>query len=124
MDAFSPASARSMAAHAAVPLPIPDTAPQQRTVMVVDDDPQVLSFLKSCLETVAGHRVMGSPSAAEAVEICAGYCGGIHLLITDVNLAVSQGIGLARQACALRPGMRVLFISGADNAELVANGLL
>jgi len=92
--------------------------------MVVDDDPQVLSFLKSCLETVAGHRVMESASAAEAVEICAGYCGGIHLLITDVNLAVSQGIGLARQACGLRPGMRVLFISGADNAELVANGLL
>ncbi len=95
-----------------------------RTVMVVDDDPLVLTLLKRWLESLAGHKVVESISAAHAMEVCRDYPGRIDLLISDVNLALGHGFRLAHQLADLRPGLPVLFISGADGAELAERGLL
>jgi two-component system cell cycle sensor histidine kinase/response regulator CckA len=99
-------------------------APPTRTVMIVDDDPLVLTLLQSWLETLAGHRVMSSISAAQAVDVCSRYPGPIDLLISDVHLAQEQGVTVSRQVSEMRPGLPVLFISGADGRDLAQRGLL
>jgi DNA-binding response OmpR family regulator len=48
----------------------------------------------------------------------------IHLLLTDVVLPGVNGRELARRALALRPGLKVLFMTGYSRNAIVHQGRL
>ena len=96
----------------------------QTTILLVEDDNFARPFLVRCLEVVGGYKVLAAANGDEAATQCAAYKGRIDLLITDVNLEADDGRALARRLCALRPEMPVLFISGADPADLANRGLI
>ena len=49
------------------------------------------------------------------MRLCAEYGGAIDLLLTDVGLPCMGGAELAERLTALRPDMKVLFMSGYSN---------
>jgi len=57
------------------------------TILVVDDDAQVLAIVGKMLE---GYRILNALSAEEAVRVATGHVGPIHLLLTDAGAAVAS----------------------------------
>jgi CheY-like chemotaxis protein len=79
-------------------------------ILIADDDAATRDLLRRALE-VDGHAVKAAADGAEALELIrAGL--GVDLLITDVQMPGIDGIRLAAEAAALRPGLRLLMMSG------------
>ena len=81
------------------------------TVLLVEDEAGVRSFVKEVLET-NGYRVLDAKAGGDAMEIVRRYRGPIHLLVTDLGLPGMRGAELIRQLQALRPGVPTLTMSG------------
>lgn len=52
------------------------------------------------------------------------YPGRIDLLLTDVVMPVMNGQKLSEQVIALRPGIKVLFMSGYTDDVILHRGVL
>jgi two-component system cell cycle sensor histidine kinase/response regulator CckA len=97
--------------------PEPPAAPLA-TILVVDDDRQILLFLDQALRS-AGYRVLLADSGWNAIEAYEKSREPIHLLLTDVIMPDLTGPILAERLCAKQPDLQVLFISGFHDADLV-----
>jgi len=82
-----------------------------RTVLVVDDEPEVLELASEILRRV-GYTVLEATDGATALEVAGRHEGPIHLLVADMVMPGMSGRDLAERLRALRASLRVLFISG------------
>jgi PAS domain S-box-containing protein len=82
-----------------------------RTVLVVDDEPEVLELATEILRRV-GYSVLEAADGAAALEVARGHEGEIHLLVTDMVMPGMSGRDLAERLRALRHALPVLYISG------------
>jgi CheY-like chemotaxis protein len=82
------------------------------TVLLVEDEPVLLKATRRMLEQ-RGFSVVGVDTAKAALELIAGGTP-FELLMTDVSLRHCRGTELARRARLVRPGLRVLYVSGLD----------
>lgn len=80
-------------------------------VLVVEDEPLVREMLETCLRG-AGLAVMTAPDGQAALDLLAAHDGPLGLLVTDVVMPRLGGIALAEQVRRLRPGARILLLSG------------
>ena len=85
------------------------------TLLVVDDEPLVRDVVCAVLRQ-AGFTVLEAGGGAEAEAVCRQHAGAIHLLVADVMLPDANGLDLAGRLVSMRPGMKVLLMSG-DIAE-------
>ena len=93
------------------------------TVLLVEDDPAVGAFARDVLEE-CGYRVLVAAGPDEALRLCEGHDGPVQLLLTDVVMPRMNGRQLALAAAELRPGMRVLYMSGYTDDAILRRGLL
>jgi PAS domain S-box-containing protein len=82
-----------------------------RTVLVVDDEPEVLELAAEILKRV-GYSVLEAADGAAALEVARRHDGEIHLLVTDMVMPGLSGRDLADRLRALRSALPVLYISG------------
>jgi len=95
-------------------------ANQQKTILVVDDDPTVLAFVSKLL--IDGrHSVLTAVDGPCAVEVARSYEGEIHLLLSDFEMPGMSGIELATALALGRPAIKVLMMSGFVGGMLVLN---
>jgi two-component system cell cycle sensor histidine kinase/response regulator CckA len=80
-----------------------------RTVLIVDDDPQILKLIDKMLHARAV-KVLLAPRPSEALAICETQ--PVHLLISDVAMPEMDGMKLADRVLKLQPHASVLLISG------------
>src|SRR5437870_11431355 len=87
--------------------------PGSATIMVVDDDALWLSVTAALL-TRGGYHVRAASSPAQLLDHVLSLCAGesVQLLLTDVVMPHTSGPALAACLLALRPELRVLFMSG------------
>jgi len=88
------------------------------TILAVDDDRSVLELLDQALGS-AGYNVLTAAGGWNAVEVFEKSPGPIHLLLTDVIMPDLTGPVLAERLRARQPDLRVLFICGFHDADLV-----
>ena len=94
------------------------------TILVVEDEPGVR---KLTTEVIGAHgfRVLSAADALQAIQLASQFEGPIHLLLTDVVMPQMSGFELAERLRAVRPEIRVLFMSGYAEGTplLIRNGL-
>jgi signal transduction histidine kinase/ActR/RegA family two-component response regulator len=87
------------------------------TILVVEDEPEVLTLACRFL-TELGYRVVTAPNGASALE-AASREEEIDLVLTDVVMPGGMsGLDLAAAIRSRRPGTRVVFVSGYADKEL------
>jgi two-component system, cell cycle sensor histidine kinase and response regulator CckA len=93
----------------------------QETILLVEDDEQVreltCALLKGC-----GYSVLTTDRLAEVERLCREHRGAIHLLLTDMIMPGMTGKEVARVATQLRPGIRVLYMSGYTDDVIDLHG--
>lgn len=91
--------------------------PATRGVLVVDDDPSVRSLVARFLSR-QGYAVVQAGSGAEAEEVLREAGPLVGLVITDVKLPDTEGPALWKRLNRQVVGLRALFISGYQAADL------
>jgi hypothetical protein len=94
------------------------------TILLVEDEPAVRLVSARMLET-QGYRVLLANTGEEALRLLEAAREPVHLLLTDVVLAGGMsGRVLAERVRDLRPGFKVLFVSGYTSDVTILHGLL
>ena len=99
-----------------------DDEPQGKTVLIVDDDDQVRKYIRVCLEPL-GYDILEARFNSEALQLSQRHEGPIHLIIADVLMPGMCGPEFAAKVMAVRPEMKVLYVSGGPR-EAVEGKLL
>ena len=103
-------------------LPVrPAEAGGGRRVLVVEDEALVREAVREALER-SGYRALLAGDGAEAAALVQADAGPIDLLLCDVVMPGQDGRTVARRLQALRPGLRVLFMSGYDEGAIAQGG--
>ena len=94
-----------------------------QTVLVVDDEATIRHLIDEVLDEL-GYTVIGAADGAAGIKVLQSGAR-IELLITDVGLPNGMnGRQVADEARRLRPGLKVLFITGFAENAAVGNGHL
>ena len=99
-------------------VPAPTVAPRRTAfvrgegvVLLAEDDPSVRRLVVAEL-TRRGFTVIESEDGQAALDTFCREKDHIDILVTDVVMPRMNGAELARQAEKIRPGLKILFISG------------
>ena len=93
------------------------------TILLVEDDEQLRALTSSVLGH-CGYNVLVASTPEDGLAICKSTSHDIRLLVTDVVMPRMNGRQLAEQAQQIRPGIRVLYISGYTNDAIAHYGVL
>ena len=94
-----------------------------QTILVVDDEPTIRHLIDEVLDE-AGYTVINAADGASGLRVLESG-EQVELLITDVGLPNGMnGRQVADAARALRPGLKILFITGYAENAAVGNGHL
>jgi len=85
------------------------------TVLLVEDDAGVRALAELVLSR-HGYTVLTAGDGSEALGVAADHEGGIDVLLTDVVMPRMKGPELAEEVVRLRPGIRVVYMSGYTDA--------
>jgi len=92
------------------------------TILLIEDEDTV-RHLASHVLRMHGYRVLEARHAGEALKIAEGHDDAIHLMLTDVVMPKMNGRQLAESLASLRPGMKVLYMSGYNDDIVLNAGL-
>ena len=93
------------------------------TILVVEDDPAVLDYVTEVLKDL-NYQVLQAPEGNSAVKILESGAHDIDLLLTDVIMPGMSGRVVADQAKRLKPGIKILFMTGYSQNAIVHQGRL
>ena len=96
------------------------------SVLLVEDDDRVRKLAHAILSR-RGYTVLEARSGGDAILLCEQHLGPIDLVLTDAVMPLMNGDELFRRLARVRPGLRVLFMSGypdkvANTSEWMASG--
>ncbi len=108
------------------PKPPMPKATGSETILLVDDEPLVRGLARDVLAPL-GYNLLDAAGGPEALRICGTHPGPIHLLLTDVSMPGMNGRVVSERARQLRPGLRVMYMSGycggvIDSLEVLEPG--
>jgi PAS domain S-box-containing protein len=104
--------------------PLRDDKPGgSETVMVVEDDPNVRVLASEILKK-QGYQVLDFEDPTRALHFVKRMDAPIHLLLTDVVMPRMNGRELCLRLQALRPSLKVLYMSGYSGSTIDKYGVL
>ena len=111
-------------AEAANPAAPPAASPRgAETILLVEDTETLRDVIREVLVEL-GYTVLLSSQGEEALDLARVHKEPIHLLLTDVVMPKLGGRDLARLMAALRPEVRVLYMSGYADGAISHQGVL
>lgn len=103
--------------------PFPATADKElapRAVLIVDDEPSICQLLSEMLKPT-GHPMLMAGSVTEALALLKAH--PIAVLIVDVQLAGTDGIGFLQQALEVDSRLLGIVMTGHGNIELAVRAM-
>src|SRR3954464_10846489 len=105
---MTPAATTQPAPAARPPAP---AVPGRHTVLVVDDEPDVVKSVKDLLRL--DYKVLGATSASEAIKLLKNEV--VHIVMTDQRMPEMTGVEFLSQVRGEHPeAIRLLFTGYAD----------
>ena len=117
---YFPAAPAEVKAKAEEPIP-PDSIRGGETILLVEDDFGVRELVRRTLAGF-GYFVLVAQNVEHAIELFEERREGIDLLVTDVVMPRMNGLELARKLQAMRPELKVLYMSGYADSVLTRGG--
>jgi two-component system, cell cycle sensor histidine kinase and response regulator CckA len=107
---------------------LPASAPSRRaagieTILLVEDDERLCVLSRRVLEA-RGYIVLEARNGQEALVLCDQHEGRIDLVATDVVMPGINGGMLVERLAVKRPALRVLFMSGYTDDDLLRRGIV
>ncbi len=93
------------------------------TVLLVEDERQLRELFQIVLQE-NGYNVLAASDGTEAILLSERHPGALHLLISDVVMPQVGGREVAERMAAMRPNMKVLFMSGYTDDAVMRDGIL
>ena len=100
------------------PKPTPTSLSQDRAdqrILIVDDQTHIVQLVERICKSL-GYQVTSTQSAATAETMVVQNPDAFDLLITDMTMPIMTGLQLANSAHASAPEMRILLMTGNNNA--------
>ena len=91
------------------------------TILVIEDAAPLREMVQEILQE-AGYAVLSAANANEALATAGAHAGAIALVISDVVMPGLSGPAVAARLRGLRPGIRVLFMSGYPDESIGQRG--
>jgi PAS domain S-box-containing protein len=100
-------------------------APRGRgeTILLVEDEKSLRVTCGLFLKAL-DYKVLAAETPGEALKMVAGHPGDVHVLLTDVVMPGMDGRQLAKRISAIKPSVKVLFMSGYTADVIVQRGVL
>lgn len=99
-------------------------------ILLAEDTPATCEMVRHALSS-DGHAVVVTHDGNEALEHVQNPAESFDLLISDVDMPGLDGVGLVEKALKLRPGLKVILMSGfagglerADHLKAHTGGIL
>ena len=87
-------------------------------VLVVEDDDQVRAFIRTLLGN-NGYTVLEARTGLEGLAIAEKEGSQVDLLLSDMLLPELSGFDLAQRVIERNPGIKVLFMTGYVEGDIV-----
>jgi two-component system cell cycle sensor histidine kinase/response regulator CckA len=91
------------------------------TVLLVEDADSVRDVTRELLQGL-GYNVLSAASGDQALALARTHPGAIHVVLTDVVMPRLGGGTLATELLALRPQIRILYMSGYSSGPVPGAG--
>jgi two-component system, cell cycle sensor histidine kinase and response regulator CckA len=98
-------------------------ASNTETIMVVEDEHTVRDLVIDILQS-DGFKVVAAKNGEEALRIAESHAGNIDLVLTDIVMPGMSGGELVQRLLALKPEIRVLYMSGYTKYTVFNHGAL
>jgi PAS domain S-box-containing protein len=92
------------------------------TVLLAEDEPGLRALIRHILEA-QGYAVLEAGTGDAALRVAEVHPGTINLLVTDVVMPVMDGPELAKRIIHMRPGTKILYLSGYTDDAVVRHGV-
>jgi PAS domain S-box-containing protein len=86
------------------------------TVLVVDDEPSIVSITRQTLEAF-GYRMINAANGAEAVALYAQERDNIAVILTDLSMPVMDGRATIYALLKINPKAKIIAMSGMDESQ-------
>ncbi|MGA2184651.1 MAG: chemotaxis protein CheB [Bryobacteraceae bacterium] len=99
------------------------TVPGGSEVILLVEDADMVRVLARRILEASGYVVYEARNGQEALALCEAHEGPIDLLVSDVVMPELGGREVAEQALKLRPGLKVMFMSGHTQDVVLKEGI-
>lgn len=93
------------------------------TILVVEDEENVRSIIQRTLE-IYGYTILEAASGTQGLELFRQQAEKIDMILTDVVMPEMSGRELVEKASEIKPGIRILYMSGYTDDAIVRHGIL
>ena len=100
-----------------------DSTAGRETILIVEDEDYVRKLLVRTL-SAQGYTVLDASSSRDALGICAPEGRPIDLILSDIVLPDIPGPQLVEKVRLIRPGIRVLYMSGYAEHKITRTEML
>jgi len=84
------------------------------TILLVDDEPEIIKFFKWQLETL-NYKVFSASSGKDAISIIEKTT--IHVMVTDIRMPGIDGIVLMQRSLEIQPDIQCIVFTGHGDIE-------